>query len=41
MKLKALFIVLLLTAMGAVAQTTRVLGEGTTIKVRTDTAVPS
>jgi hypothetical protein len=42
MKAKALLFALILTAAAAVAQTaTRILPEGTTIKVRTDTAVPA
>ena len=41
MKKNILFTVLLLSAIGAFAQTTHMLSSGTTIKVRTDTAIPA
>lgn len=41
MKLKLLVVSIMLFAVAAFAQTTRTIPEGTTIKVRTDTAIPA
>lgn len=41
MKVKTLILLLVVATTGALAQVTRVLPEGTEIKVRTDTAIPA
>ena len=41
MKFKSLLLVLVMSAVGALAQSNRILPSGTTIKVRTDTAIPA
>ncbi len=41
MKLRVLFVFLIIAAIGAFAQSTRTLPEGAEIKVRTDTAIPA
>ena len=41
MKFKSLLLLLVMSAVGALAQSNRILPSGSTIKVRTDTAIPA